>query len=202
MHAYTIQLGVSACKACSKTRGSGSMPPQENFYKFSYKKIAFWKQFYSVKNNNCSVNSLIKQQKLQTGEKIHDSLEPAAIQECLQESVSLSGYFLPAFFMYLCVSYFIVVDLIHLLLYIRTFLNNCVYSGKLIATTYIQDLYQSRHYHGHNTQQTQSKKIKHPKIYEEIPTLTKNKLKSVQIGTARWVFSDYRRNNYYVVQYH
>ena len=43
-------------------------------------------------------------EKLQTGEKIQDSLKPAAIRftlERLQESARLSGYFLPAFFMYL-----------------------------------------------------------------------------------------------------
>ena len=43
-------------------------------------------------------------EKLQTGEKIQDSLEPAAIRftfKCLQESARRSGYFLPAFFMYL-----------------------------------------------------------------------------------------------------
>jgi len=41
---------------------------------------------------------------LQTGEKIQDSLEPAAIRfmlERLQESARRSGYFLPAFSMYL-----------------------------------------------------------------------------------------------------
>ena len=43
-------------------------------------------------------------EKLQTGEKIQDSLEPAAIRftlERLQESARRSGYSLPAFFMYL-----------------------------------------------------------------------------------------------------
>ena len=43
-------------------------------------------------------------EKLQTGEKIQDSLEPAAIWfmlERLQESAKRSGYFLPAFFMHL-----------------------------------------------------------------------------------------------------
>ena len=41
---------------------------------------------------------------MQEGEKIHDSLEPTATRlslEHLQESVSQSGCFLPAFFMYL-----------------------------------------------------------------------------------------------------
>jgi len=40
-------------------------------------------------------------EKLQTGEKIQDSLEPAAIRftlERLQESARRSGYFLPVFF--------------------------------------------------------------------------------------------------------
>ena len=40
-------------------------------------------------------------EKLQTGEKIQDNLEPAAIRfmfERLQESARQSGYFLPAFF--------------------------------------------------------------------------------------------------------
>ena len=43
-------------------------------------------------------------EKLQTGEKSIDSLEPAAIRftlERLQESARRSGHFLPAFFVYL-----------------------------------------------------------------------------------------------------